>query len=128
MSVWVSLIIFIIAFIIIRKICIRLRGKYQVLDWIGYILIIVASIIVWIFFSWWKALLVFIIGFYAVYWLFLSGSKETIIRRGGKECTLECTKCGYDDLEIIDDNYSVVTTRCKRCGKVTTWTLNGLDD
>lgn len=112
-----------IALVIVAIICRALRATFEAIDWIVYILVLAAFVIVWITDGFWMGLLTGVIGSVAVSLLFGIGS-GTEVRKFGHKYTLTCNKCGYDDLEITTHTDDGVITRCKRCGKVCHHTLN----
>jgi len=107
----------VIVLVIIGFILRVLRSIFVWLDYIAYALIFICSIIVWISDGFGPALITFFGGAIAISLLFGIGSK-TEIRKFGHKYSLECSKCGYGNLEIIRDENDVVITKCKRCGQV----------
>lgn len=100
-----------------------LRSQFKAVDGIICLLVLIATIIVWISDGFWMALLTFFIGGFCITFLFGMGS-GTVVRRYGHKYTLKCEKCGYEKLTIVKEFEGGVTTKCKRCGEVVGWTLN----
>lgn len=50
-------------------------------------------------------------------------TSETTIRRYGKKYKLECERCNFNDVDIIDDNGNIITIECPRCGYRKTYYL-----
>ena len=118
-----SLIGWIIVLFVVSIICRLLRSLSEVVDYIAYLIVLAAFIIVWINAGFWFGLLAGFVGMIAIYLLFGIGS-GTEVKKFGRKYTLSCKDCGYDDLEILEENEVGVCTRCKRCGKVCFYTLN----
>lgn len=112
-----------IVLIVVVIICRALRAVFKAIDWIVYLFVLAAFIIVWIMDGFWMGLLAGAIGCVAVSLLFGIGG-GTEIRKFGYKYTLTCDKCGYDHLEITAHTDDGVITRCKRCGHVCHYTLN----
>lgn len=104
-----------ILLVVLAVVCRALRAKFEAVDWIVWLPVLAAFIIVWIIEGFWMGLLILLIGGVAVEILF-GISDGTVVHRFGYKYTLTCTKCGYDHLKIIDEDEQGVTTRCKRCG------------
>lgn len=112
-----------IILIVVAIICRALRSAFKAIDWIVYLFVLAAFIIVWITDGFWMGLLAGIIGCVIVSLLFGIGG-GTEIRKFGHKYTLTCGECGYDHLEITKHTDIGVITRCKRCGNVCHHTLN----
>lgn len=112
-----------IVLIVVAILCRILRSIFEAIDWIVYLLVLAAFIIVWITDGFWMGLLAGFIGCVAVSLLFGIGS-GTEVRKFGHKYTLSCDKCGYDNLEITAHTDDGVVTRCRRCGQVCHHTLN----
>lgn len=106
----------IIALVVISIVCRALRSIFKVVDWIAYLIVLAAFVIVWITNGFWMGLLAGIIGCVVVAILFNIGG-GTEVKMFGHTYTLECDKCGYDHLEILEYTEVGVRVRCKRCGK-----------
>lgn len=107
----------VILLIVLAAICRALRSVFKAVDWIVFLLIFAAFIIVWITEGFWMGLIILFIGSAIAGILFGIGG-GTEVHKFGYKYTLTCDKCGYDHLEIIDEDELGVTTRCKRCGDV----------
>lgn len=118
-----GLVLWIIVLVAIALICRALRSKFQAVDWIAYLLVLVLFIVEWISEGFWMGLLVGFIGCVAIA-LFFGIGGGTEVRMFGHKYTLTCDDCGYNHLEILERNEYGVTTRCKRCGRVTFHILN----
>lgn len=100
-----------------------LRSQFEIVDGIICIIVIIASIIVWISNGFWMGVLTFFGGSFCFGLLFGMGG-DTQIRRYGHRYTLKCDKCGYEKLTIVEEFEGGVTTKCKRCGDVVAHILN----
>ena len=112
-----GIIVWLIVLFGVAVICRVLRARYQAIDWIVYLIVFGVAIMTWITEGFWMALLSFFIGAIIAKVLFGMGGGTTV-HKFGHDYELECKECGYDDLEIIDENEIGVNTRCKRCGAV----------
>lgn len=113
----------IVVLVVVAIICRALRSVFEAIDWIAYLFVLAAFIIVWIAEGFWMGLLAGFIGCIAMSLLFGIGS-GTEVRKFGNKYTLSCDKCGYGNLEITEHTDRGVVTRCKRCGQVCHYTLN----
>lgn len=112
-----------ILLVIISLILRALRSIFVWIDFIAYAILIIVPIIMWISEGFWPALITFFGAAIAISLLFGIGSK-TEIHRFGHKYSLECSECGYGNLEILREEDNVVVTKCKRCGQVCAHTLN----
>lgn len=112
-----------IVLVVVAIICRALRAVFEAIDWIVYLFVLAAFIIVWITDGFWMGLLAGVIGCVVVSLLFGIGG-GTEVRKFGYKYTLTCDKCGYDHLEITAHTNDGVVTRCKRCDHVCHHTLN----
>ena len=112
-----------IILVIAAVVCRALRSIFVAIDWIVYLFVLVAFIVVWITDGFWSGLLTGVIGCVVVGLLFGIGG-GTEVRKFGHKYTLSCKKCGYDHLEITAHTELGVITRCRRCGEVCHHKLN----
>lgn len=90
-----------------------LRKKYEWVDWIAYGIVIIGSIVTWISSGFWSALLFFIISAIIVGIVF---GRSTVVKHGNTTWHIDCSKCGYDKVEVIQDEGDHILVRCPRCG------------
>ena len=86
--------------------------------WVGadVLLLIVGlglSIVLWVTNGFWTGLICFIV--YLIAHGIVMGS-NTEVKRGNLRWEFECSKCGYNKVDIVDENEYAVKTRCPRCG------------
>ncbi len=108
----------IIAVLAVISILLRiLRSQYAWIDYVSYILLFVFVIIMWISEGFWAALITFFVAAIFV-GLMLGTGGGTKVYYAGNSYTLDCDDCGYEKLEILEQNGSEVITKCKRCGRI----------
>lgn len=113
----------ILLLIAIMFICRVLRAAFWAVDWIVYILIAAAFVLIWITNGFWMGLLAGVIGLVAARLLFSIGG-GTEVRKFGHKYTLTCHNCGYGDLEIVEHTDDGVISRYRRCDYVCHHRLN----
>lgn len=114
-----GLLVVIIIIAVVILICRFLRSRYKWVDFIVYGIMFIEPIMVWISSGFWAALVTFFCLVFVMALLFGIGS-NTELKRFGKVFSMECQECGYGKVDIIDDNWEVITFRCKRCGLIHT--------
>ncbi len=114
-----TIIVIVIVAIILRA----LRARFKWVDWIAYLIVIAAIVYNWIDGGFWMGLIAFFVSSFVVGIMFGLG-KTTEVYKFGNTYTLECNKCGYGGLTVIDEHPDGVTTKCNRCGHISIWTLN----
>ncbi|MBO5919774.1 MAG: hypothetical protein J6Q34_04725 [Bacteroidales bacterium] len=90
-----------------------LRTKYEWVDTVLGLLVIVTSVIAWISEGFWVALVVFLV-LCMIYGFMIKDKTKVIIN--GRKAVIECHKCQYEDMQIIRHVENGVIARCKRCG------------
>jgi hypothetical protein len=121
---FLSFIIIVAVIILILRL---LRSVYEWMDnflLISFWIVLIASVVLWIRDGFWSALIFFIVGEFLLGLIYGSG-EPTKIERNGKVYKFKCTKCGYEKLDIIEEEESeeneegvpIVTLKCKRCGE-----------
>lgn len=106
--IW-TIIILVVAFIGLRLLRLAWKGADALLFVIG----LGVSITLWITNGFWSGLICFVV--YLIAHGIVIGS-NTEVKRGNLRWEFECSKCGYNKVDIIDENEYAVKTRCPRCG------------
>lgn len=106
--IW-TIIIFVVIVLVVRA----LRSVTEWVDYIVWGLLVIGFIVFWIASGFWNAVLFGVIG--AIAATILLGSGKTI-KQGNKEWFVECSKCGYNYYDILEDEGSDILIKCKRCG------------
>lgn len=112
MGFWGILAVLVVISIILRL----LRSRYAWIDYVSYILLLVLVVIVWIREGFWVALIALFVASIFVALMFGKG-EGTKVYYAGNSYTLECDHCGYEELEILEQDGPMVITKCKRCGR-----------
>ena len=111
---------------IMAVVAIVVRILRRMFKWVDYIIIanmILTPIIVGISEGWGAGIIAFFGTAFFSSLLFGVGNK-TEIRKFGHKYSLECSECGYEKLEILQEEDNIVVTKCKRCETVCSHILN----
>lgn len=104
-----TIIILVVAFIGLRI----LRRVWAGADVLLFIVGLGLSIVLLISNGFWSGLICFIV--YLIAHGIVIGS-NTEVKRGNLRWEFECSECGYNKVDIVDENEYAVRTRCPRCG------------
>lgn len=111
-----SFIGFIISLVVAAVIVRALRARYEWIDGLFYIILIILFIATWIVANFWWALGVGVVGGILVSLLLGLGHEEKL-EVNGKTYTFECEECGYNRVNVTYMGNNVAHVKCPRCGR-----------